>query len=686
MSKDLYNGGGFLGKSLYNIQPSGKIPDSALSGFLNNFIGTVENTSSGTAGDEIFGIITADIVNTNIINSAEEISIGTGGLLRIIPLDQQRINDAFVYGTMITTNLYSTQGENATGYTSIKLGVPYVYNKPDMVLNPINKEAPDNFLEVANSKFRVTGPFTNIKSTKVSFKTPNITLGYYDREESGLEGSTTLDLKTYDKGIVMERVETNERDVDKIKKSFMGYSQDLGRFVMYSDAVYTGTDTYKYPKMDGSAGILTGVLEEYNIDRNPTTVGQIAGNSVLEVDTIYTNNIISADRTNTRKLNLSSYDRMQIEVSRALGDTDPDKNFDLLLNVEGKIIVNSSGGEGTVQTSQNDYRIQSETGTFINSYNPDNINYMGVPVYLGYRSMVDVDDWLRTKYISTGVTTRNRDTMVEIGGDFIAGDGIGAGSKLLIDGNITGETNNDIHTLYSKQTINVPDSNIVNYVSNVTLQPLNLNIGLNSTVSTSSTLHVIGSTSNATNNYSILSSQGEVRFMGSQSIGAYMSWSNDVLNLYNSRLIVNSETAEVPVLSFGETGGQTNYHIVKRDNVDGTNELFVNGISSRIQLEDNTTYTVRGTITASQRTNVASFEIKYCLSINNGIKTEKYYVLDEIYGDNDNDGNRIFDVIVSYSGTSNFNDGDGLSFMCSNNNSTNTNWYGLIEITAISKP
>lgn len=682
MSKSIY-GYDTLGKSLYNLRTTGYVEGPALNNFLDNFINgiTPEGGSSGS-GDQIFSVLSSDISNTNIINVIDELAIGSGNLLRIIPLNQQIINDAFTYGVMITTNLYSPQTGSALGYTSIKLDVPYVYNEPDHILVAINKEAPDNFLEVSNSKFRVTGPFTFIKSIKTSVKTPTVTLGYYDREESTFESSSTLEFKEYDKGIVMERVENDDRTLDGIKFSYMGYSQVLDRFVMYRDGQYTGTELYKYPKMDGTPSNETGILNEYNIDRNPATIGLPAGNSKLEVDTIYVNNITSSDHTNTSKLTLSSHDNMTISVNRAPGDTDPNKNFDLLFDVAGKIIVNSSGA-GTIQSSTSDYRIQSETGTFINAYNSDNPNLMAVPVYIGYGSTISIDNYLKTTYISTGVSTRNIDTMVEIGGTFTASGGVGAGSKLLVDGTIIGNTDNDVYGIYSKPTIDVPaGNNFVNYVSNVTLQPPVLNIGSGSDVDTSATLHVIGATANATNNYSILSSQGDVRFLGSSTTGAYMGWSNDALNLFNSRLYIDS------VLSFGIPGTNTNFYTLKREGVNGTNELFVDGISTRIELENDTSYTITGTIMACQGTDTcASYRVEYCLSIRNGVKKEKYQRLTVIVCDIDVSDNEIFDVIVGYSGNvTNFTNGDYITVTGTNTNNTNTNWLALLEVLVLKKP
>ena len=699
MSKSNASNQDFLGKSLYNIQLNNnnniqfsEANTNSLSNFLNNFISSASDNSDST-GNKIFNKVTSDVVNMNFASVLGELTIGTEGALRIVPTDLQRINDTFINGIMLTTNFYNTQTGLATGFTSIKLDVPYVYNEPDRILNATNKEAPDNFLEITNSKFRVTGPFTFIKSTKTSFKSPIITLGYYDREESTLENSTTLNFKSYDKGLVMERVENNNKILSGIKFSFVGFKQSSGRFVMYKDGNYVGKDSYFYPKMDGTPGDELAFYKEYNIDRNPNTIGTNEGNGTLEVDTIYTNNIISSDSTNTRTLSINAYDEMTISVQRAEGDTDQNKNYDLILDVAGKIIMNSAGQNGTIQKSINDYKIQSETGVYINSYNPDYPSLISIPIYIGYESTVTIDNYLKTTYISTGVNVRNCDTMVEIGGDFISGDGIGAGSKLLIDGSITGFEENDIHGLYSKPTIIVPPSNLVNpnsvnYVSNVTLQPPNLQIGSNSEVDTSATLHIIGATDNAAHNYSILSSQGDVKFLGAQSTRAYLGWSNDSLQLYNSGLYINSESSNSPVLSFGVFGSNTNYYTLKRMNVNGTNELFIDAISARINLEDNTNYTITGTIMASQGTNIcASYKVEYCLSIRDGVKYQKCYKLNVIVCDIDNEDNYIFDVIMGYSGDpASFSNNDSITVTGININNIDTNWLALLEVTSLEKP
>lgn len=682
MAKNIYNDNSLLGKSLYNLQPGVKLDQSSLGSYLTNYISTVDLVvTDGNSPD--FSSVSSNSLKSNVVEST---NVTVGGL-SIIQANQQIVNNSIIQNTMITTSLYSSTGELATGYSVITLDVPYIYNEPDHILDSSKNEGPENFLEVKNSKFKVTGPFTFIKSIKTSIKTPTITLGYYDREESTYSKSTTLDLTTYDKGIVMERVENNNKTLDGIKFSYIGYSQNLDRFVMYKDGVYIGTDEYFYSNMDGSLNTKKGILNEYNIGRNPNTIGVMEGTSTLEVDAIYTNDIFASDHTNSRSLNLYSYDTMSINVNRANGDTNQNRNFDLHLNVGGRIIV-SSEGQGTVQTSGADYIIESTTGTFINAYNPAKPTYMEVPVKIGYKSLVNVDNYLQTTYISSGVDTRNKDTMIEFGGNFTASEGIDAGSVVLIDNSITGHSDNDIHGIYSRPTINVPNNNAINNVSNLTLSAPILNLGSGSSVGTSSTIHVTGSTSNATNNYSILSSQGEVRFLGNQSSGAYMGWSDNTLNLYNSRLYINSEQSNLPILSFGKTGSFTKFYNIQRMNVDGVNELYVDGISLRILLEDNTSYTITGTIMAVQGSNTcASYKVEYCLSIRNGIKNEKCYKLNVLTCDVDVDDNEIFDLIIGYSGDeSNFVIGDAFIVTGSNTNNTNTNWYGLLEITMLEKP
>ena len=365
------------------------------------------------------------------------------------------------------------------------------------------------------------------------------------------------------------------------------------------------------------------------------------------------------------------------------------RNFDLELNVEGKIIVTSAGGQGTVQYSNFDYRIQSNTGTYLNAADPADSEYKEIPVYLGYQSMVEINDWGKATYLSTGVEERNTDTMVQIGGDFTAEGGVTAGSKLLIDGSITGESNNNIHAFYSNPTVYVPASNDINYVSNTTLQPQTIVLNDGSSVNTSSTLHVTGATSNASNNYAILSSDGEVRFMGSSSTGAYMSWDNDALNLYNAHIYINPQAGSfVPYLEIGTTGSQTNIYAIKRSGVDGTNELFVDGISTQVPLLDNTTYTVRGTVTGIQASGAkCSLDIYYCLTINNGIKTKEFEETRIRYCPVNDDDEYIFDVAVGFTGNATtYSSDDGLQFIGTNITSGDTNWFADIFVTILNSP
>jgi hypothetical protein len=682
MSKNISNYGDFLGKSLYNLQPTIQTNNSDINDFLNNFInnsGLSGSGGSGSSGNQIFGLITSDITNTNLLNITQGVSVGTNELLRIIPIDQQIINDAFVYGVMITTNQYTAGGGLSTGYTSIKLDVPYVFNQPDHVPDIFNKEAPDNFLEISNSKFRVTGPFSFTKSIKTSFKSPNISLGYYDREESSVFGAKTLDYKTYDKGIVMERVENNNKNISDIMFSYIGYSQNLDRFVMYRDGVYTGTDTFIYPNMNGADSFETGILSEYNIGRNPDSIGLDTGISSLDIDTIYINTINSADHTNSRKLTLNSYDTMTINVSRNIGDVDIDKNFDYLLNIDGNIIINSNGDNGIFQHSINNYIIQSELGTYINT------DYTKVPIYIGNESMININNYLQTTYISTGVIEKNLYTTIEFGGNFIPTDNTNDGTILLVNGIISSNPNNNIYGILSTPTINIPQQNHVNSVSNTRLEPINLNLNTNSIVDISSTLHVVGATTNAILNYSILSSQGNIKFNGSNLTDSYLSWENDKLNLYNSSLNINSQLND-PILNIGENGIQTQFYLLKRMNVSGINELFINNSEiDRIPIYNNKLYTISGIIQGVQlNTKICSFKIEYCLLVSNFIKTEKSFILSHLNCDLDVNSNYIFDVIIKYTGhPTNFVDGDCFTITGININGEFTNWFSNLSVTIL---
>lgn len=686
MSKNLYNNGSSGSKSLYGIDNSGTISASMVASILaasaNSSVTTDQFGAVASDGNKVFGVLSADTMTGNVTAVIQKLTVGTGGLLQIIPTDQVKINDALTYGVLITTNNHNTGAD--TGYTGVKINVPYIFNEPDHAPVAALSEAPDNFLDISNTKFRVSGPFTFVKSVKTSFKGPLLTLGYYDREEASFVGSTTLELKKYDKGIIMERIENNSGLLSDVKFSYMGYSQNLGRFVMYNDGVYTGTDRYYYTNKDGTLSSDQGVLTEYNVGRNPNA--DSTNPSTLEVDRIYTNHIVASDHTGSRSLVLNSYDTMTIGVNRFPGDTNPNRNFDLLLDVSGKIIVTSAGSQGTVQYSEHDYRIQSKTGTYINYADPSDPNYKNVPVFIGNKSTTIIDNYLQTTYISTGVLTRNGDTMVEIGGDFVAETGLGADSKLLVDGSITGHQTDNIHNIYSKPTIYVPTNSSINYVSNTTLQPSNLVLNSGSSVNTSSTLHLVGATSNATNNYSLLSSAGEIRFLGSPSTGAYMSWANDALNLYNAHIYINPQAGStVPYLEIGTLGSKTDVYAIRRFNVDGSlQELFVDGISTQVPLLDNTSFTVTGTVEGYQTSGkIGSFKFEYCLTVNNGIKSEKWYNLNIIYCDEDSSG-YIYDFMVSYSGDPvNFVSGDAITFKGTNTNSTNTNWFANLFVTSL---
>lgn len=644
--------------------------------------------SVATEGNQVFGVIAADSATLNSTTILQKLLLGDGGLFQIIPQDRVKVNESFVNSVLLTTNQYVDRA--SVGYTSVVFRVPYVFNIPDYVPNPDNKEAPDNYLNIANTKFKVSGPITSIESIKTTFTAPVITLNYFDRPNAFLDPMNVLKIKQWDKGIVMERVEENG---GPIKFSFMGYSQPLDRFVFFKTGTYTGTDSYNYVNRDGTLNTSTGILNEYNIDRihyDPTNISQNINDLVtkVDIDSLFINDITSADHTSTRKLNINSYDDLKITVGE-----DPTEGMIAGRNYDYNLIVQGT----TTTTGKKNVIIESQTGLYLNPGSSTNSTLNSVPIYAGNLSTLKVNDHLQTTYLSAGMQSnsiipRNKSTIMEIGGSFTAPN-LGRSSLGLIDGTIETFGIDDSHLLYSSGSINVSDDNLnissegTEDVSNVTLMPLNLTIGNNSKVKRSSTLCVMGSTTDADENYSIYCDQGIVKFKGPNN--SYVSWDNDALNLFNARIYVNPQPgSSVPYIEIGKTGKQTSiYSFSSLPDVTGTAELYVDGISTRVLITDNTSLTITGVIGAIQAGNIGySGEIKCFVTIINSVKKIWTQSVHDIYNSYDNvTGERMFDFVFDYTGDDiNFVNGDCLRFTGYSYNAMPTRWIATIDIQTLS--
>lgn len=655
-SKNIYNevSLGLTDKEILNIlQSSGAIPTTDQFGAV------------ATSGNQVFGVIAADTATVNATTILQKLLIGDGGLFQVVPQDQRKINEMNTYSVLLTTNQYSDTG--TVGYTSINFNIPYVFNDPDHVPVAANKEAPDNYLNFVNTKFKVSGPITSIQSIKTTFTAPVLTLNYFDRPGASLNPVDVLKMKQWEEGLVMERL---EEDRGAIKFSFMGYSQPLDRFVFYKTGRYTGTEPYNYINRNGSINSETGILNEYNIDRihyDPTDITQDPADIVtkVDIDSLFINDINSADHTASRKININAYDDLTITVG-----ADPNegilttRNYDYNLSVRGKTTLNGTG-DMKIHGSKN-VTIEaiassgSSTAVYINPGGSSDLNT--VPVYMGNSSMVQVNNYLQsTNFLSTGITggasARNRSTAVEFGGTFVAPN-LGRSSQLLIDGTNNSFGVDDSHLVYSSGTVNIPTNNLnisssgTTNVSNMTLRPLNLNIGTNSSVQKSCTLCVTGATTNAAENYSIYCDQGIVKFKGPNN--SYMSWQDDALNLYNARIYVNPQPGSfVPYIDIGTTGKQTSvYALTSLPDVSGSNELYVDGISTRIPLFNGNAYTLTGTITAIQAGNIGCAMVFECyMTVIGGRKHIFNQSIRDIHNnDNAITSNRIFDFFMSFSG------------------------------------
>ena len=184
-------------------------------------------TSSGADGDKAFGALTADSIVAGEITVQNDFYFKDedDNLLRITETEPFTVNGTLVRGVAITNSNIEEQNND---YRSIKLIVPYMHNTPDFVPDPEKSEAPDNYFEIANTKFKVSGPLTIMKSIRTVFTSPILTVSYLDKVEASIVDSEALNSTEYDRGISFEYT---TGDSTPIKLGFYGYSMKKKRFV-----------------------------------------------------------------------------------------------------------------------------------------------------------------------------------------------------------------------------------------------------------------------------------------------------------------------------------------------------------------------------------------------------------------------------------------------------------------------
>lgn len=633
-------------------------------------------TTGGADGDKSFGTLTADTIKAGNVYVSNDFYLGDNELLRITQAADTTINSAVVRGVVVTTKNI----EDTTDYTSIKLIVPYLNDTPDFVPDPVKSEAPDNYFEIANTKFKVSGPMTIIKSIRTVFTEPIITVSYIDKVEASIVDSEALASTDYDRGISFEYTNGN---IEPVKLGFFGFSMKKDRFVFYKNAAYNGTSSYKYTAKTGEQYDGGGRLTDYNVastdTSNPTKV---------DIDSLYTNTISSAYYTTTtgsirnRKLNIYAYDDMAITVGLDSTEDDPappPRDYNYSLSSTGKIEMTAGNLTTNLPTTSTftcsstglmSFQSRSTSGIKIGT------QYTEKPISIGNDSTITIDNYAQiSNYLSIGVGSRDQNAMVQIGGTFSGSNGISSG--LLLNETITGVGAFPVYNMYSTPSIITPTNQSISNVANVALFPQALTIGSGGNVARSSTLYIDGATSNATTNYAIYTAAGGVKFMGTNN--SYMSWENNSFSIFQGGVLVNQTVVTgttTPVLAVTAGNNSTSMYTMFKQAVSSTSEseLFVDGTTTRISISNNKVYNIFGTFAATQSNGTsASFRVEATITYISGVKSIKQLTISVLHNDND-----LFTFNVSTSST-----GDNLYFAGQSTSALSTNWYGNVFVDVI---
>lgn len=721
MSKNIYNNNqNGVGKSIYNIeQTKSSQSTTGIATNIQDLISTLQpDQSSSTANvSSDASNISSDIITTNVLTVIDDFYMGSSKILNITLGSIDVINQQPLQKAIITTNNFNA---STLTYTSILLNVPYIYTIPDYAPNAEADEAPDNYLELYDSKIKVTGPFAEIESQKVAITSPILALSYIDRVKYNTTGSGVTDnINSFDKGISFEYTESSN-----ISIGFMGYSSQVNRFVFYKNGSYNGSISYDIYKNGASTGE-TGLLTEYNITRYDNT-----SLTEIEADVLYTNQINSSDQLHIssissvldRSLTINSYGLLEVNVKQDSEGNTGTFNYNISVeegNINEKtryfngnyfgdykifapdIYFGDSGNESTTYnitsksinlTSTDDtdtsIYLQTETtggikiksgslGTLINSIgtidlqslstSEINLNTLvsGNNVNIGNTSTIKLDNYAQIgKYASIGTSLHDENTIFDIKGDLIA---TGEVKSINIQNTITSTSNDNIYGLYSKPDITTAANSNISIVANMILCPSLLTMGSLSTIENSSTLYIDGVTETGQNNYSIYSKNGNINFGGND---GNVSWdgSGNVFEINNGTFQIIQNTNKSPYLIVNNNDQYIKYYTMITLSKIGLNYLYIDGISEQIKIEDNKAYEISGNIMGVQDDGLlCSFNVEITLINISGTSEIKQIKISENNNDSDNFGINV-DLDVN-----NF-----VLFGVDSNNAKETNWKGHI--------
>lgn len=329
--------------SLQILQQTISITDENIGGSGGIESGDVEDLTSRTLTvEDIFSIDDKFILSSEIATYATDNEQGF----------KKSIADNF-NNTVAGTPLYKN---------SLLFNVPYKYSyeqyqnydyvHPDINNFSRGNDVRESWLYLYDTKVKITGPITNIKSDFATFRSKIPVLGYIDREDYEKDSSILLRDGNQDTsetlrgfGFEYSKDTGNNNNNIKLLKGFMGFNPKNGRFVFYKNCDYN--------KTQDTATRITGVKNEF------------------ELDEIYTSSLTSLPESGTSDIIISSsakldlYSTTNLSLNSTNGKTQLKSKVLVLYNSSTQEPTVSNGSIGIKATNNVDIISGANTGKVI---------------------------------------------------------------------------------------------------------------------------------------------------------------------------------------------------------------------------------------------------------------------------------------------------------------------------------
>ena len=346
------------GKPLFFSETSQTSTNQSLLDYLQN-LQSLQNTNVITTTSNNINTETSDIntntITTSIINILNNINFSNNFLIMN--------NTDFEASSTIPSSpdyiLCSTNNNYA-----LYLRVPYTYvrgtdfgNVSEYDYVPSGAEIDEQWLTITDSKFKVTGPFTQIKSDKTAFRDKVVTVGYIDRVELS---NTSSFLGTVDdnpsntstcRGIDFEY--TNIGSPSIVRLGFIGYSFARNKFVFYKNASYN---------------VGGGLANENKITKNsPTDLNK------FDLDHIYTNKIYASDDTTFDFIEVQSNDYLKLYSGGTITQPSTINSNSTYISSAADTQIFSNTGSILLQTGTNAIPSLTDGQIYLNSNGQSNV-------------------------------------------------------------------------------------------------------------------------------------------------------------------------------------------------------------------------------------------------------------------------------------------------------------------------